>query len=118
MDMLQHFRYSSFKVSTDVHIENKEGQSLVLDLVIRFGKEEVPLYEIQKMLLAGQRAILLKDGSLGILGEEWLQQYSTIIKHGKVNGKKITISRWMALNEKDGEEEQVLKKVFKKRLVG
>jgi len=66
---------------------------------VSFGKEKVPLNELQKNLLAGAKAVLLKDDSLGILHDDWLQQYSSIIKHGKVNKNEIAVARWMAITE-------------------
>lgn len=115
MDMLEHFRYSPHKVSTEMQVKKQEGDMLVLLLKISFGNEEVPLPELQKMLLAGQKAILLKDGSLGLPGDEWMQQYGTIIKHGKITGKEIQVAKWMALFEQDASEEtQVLKAVIGK----
>ena len=47
------------------------------------------------MLLAGQKAILLKDNSLGILSEEWLQQYGTILKHGKVAKQTVEVAKYL-----------------------
>lgn len=115
MDMLQHFRYSSFKAETKVVIIKETESRLVLQLSVTFGKEEVPLALMHKILLAGQRAVLLKDSSLGILSDEWLQQYAAIIKHGKINGKEIEVARWMAVSEQNAtEEEQVLRPVLKK----
>ncbi|MCW3106811.1 MAG: box helicase [Segetibacter sp.] len=115
MDMLQHFRYSPHKANTIVSIQEKEDNTLVLNLTLSFGKEEVSLADLQKMLLAGQKAILLKDGSLGILGEEWMHQYGTIIKHGKVFKKEISVAKWMALTEDDtAGETQVLHPSIKK----
>ncbi len=101
MDMLRHFRYSSHKVTTALTIHDNNEQQITLDLNISFGSEVVPIAELKKMLLAGQRVILLKDGSLGVLSEEWLELYGIIIKHGKISGKKIIVARWMALNEQD-----------------
>ena len=114
IDMLQHFRYSTHKAITTVNITENDGNTLTVKLSLSFGKEEVALTDLQKMLLAGQRAILLKDGSLGVLGDEWIKQYSTIIKHGKISKKEISIARWMALTEeKTGDETQVLKLTIK-----
>lgn len=114
MDMLQHFRYSTHKSVTTVNITEKDDNTLTVKLRLSFGNEEVALTDLQKMLLAGQRAILLKDGSLGVLGDEWIKQYSTIIKHGKISKKEISIARWMALTEeKTGDETQVLKLTIK-----
>ena len=111
MDLLEHFRYSTHKANTTVSILKQEGALLRLSLAISFGNENVPLSYLQKTLLAGQRAILLKDGSLGVLSDDWLKQYGTIIKHGTVQKKEILLPRWMAMNEAavDNEEQQVLR---------
>jgi hypothetical protein len=99
MDMLKHFRYSSEKASTSVEIIENKGHSLELSFELRFGNEVVGLADLQKSLLAGQRAILLKDGSLGVLGDEWIQQYGSIIKHGKASKKTIAIAPAIAITE-------------------
>lgn len=115
MDMLSHFRYSPLKAETEAIVLKEDEQLITLQMNVRFGKEEIPLPELQKMLLAGQRAVLLKDTSLGVLSDDWLQQYATIIKHGKVNKNEITIVRGMAINEQQtATEERVLKNVIKK----
>ncbi len=114
MDMLKHFRYSVHKAVTTLDIIENDDNTLTVKLSLFFGKEEVALTDLQKMLLAGQRAILLKDGSLGVLGDEWIQQYGTIIKHGKISKKEISVARWMALTEeKSVDEKQVLKRTIK-----
>jgi SNF2 family DNA or RNA helicase len=115
MDMLKHFRFSTQQAHTEISIIREEDSKITLGVSIKFGKEEVALAELQKMLWAGQRAVLLKDGSLGVLGEDWLKQYAAIIKHGKVNKKEITIARWMAITEQPAEgDEKILTSSFKK----
>jgi len=112
IDMLQHFRYSPHKAITDIGIKEQYRQTLLLSFSLRFGEEEVGLLTLQKILLAGQRAILLKDGSLGVLSDQWLKQYSAIIKHGRINKKDIEVARWMAIKEtkpEEGEEDSFLK---------
>ncbi|WP_205510032.1 DEAD/DEAH box helicase [Longitalea arenae] len=114
MDMLQHFRYSQFKVKADVTIRNEITDALVLQMVISFGDEEVSLLEVQKIIQAGQRAILLQDGSLGILNDEWLQTYGTIIRHGKISGQEIQVPRWLAFSEEESADgSAVLKPTLK-----
>ena len=68
------------------------------------------------MIRAGQRSILLNDGSLGILDDEWLQQYGAIIRHGKITDHHtVQVSRWLAFAEQHATVEmQVLKPVLKK----
>ncbi len=115
MDMLQNFRYSTHKAETVVTIKENSDNTLTVKLKLSFGTEEVPLTELQKMLLAGQRAILLKDGSLGILGDEWISQYGALIKHGKADKKELTVAKWMALTEdRNRQETEVLKPTIRK----
>ncbi len=99
MDMLKHFRYSSFSLAADVEFVSEEAHLVMLEMKLRFGKEEIPLREMQKMLLAGQRAVLLKDGSLGLLPEEWLTKYAGIIKLGKIKGNTLQVPRWLAFSD-------------------
>ncbi len=105
MDMLQHFRYSPHKILTNLSIEKEEGNMLVMKARVAFGEEELPLEELQKILLAGQRTMMLKDGSLGILSDEWLQQYGAIFKHGKISKKEMRVSKWLAFGEQRNNEE-------------
>ena len=99
MDMLSHFRYSQFKPVTSFGVVTEDGNTLTTKLSVTFGNEEVPLPELQKILMAGQRAVMLKDGTMGVLGEEWHTQYASVIKHGKVDKKEIRIPKWMAISE-------------------
>lgn len=55
MDMLQHFRYSNHKATTTVDIQENENNTLTVKLSLHFGKEEVALTDLQKMLLAGTK---------------------------------------------------------------
>lgn len=116
MDMLQHFRYSSHKVSAASVVKEEDEQKLLMQLTVFFGKEKVPLQELQKTLRASQRTILLNDGSLGVLDDEWQQQYGAIIRHGKIlNDTTIQVPRWLAFAEQNASEEtQVLKLLIKK----
>lgn len=113
MDLLQHFRYSPHKAVVTTGVGKEEKGMLTLRMTVQFGTEEVALAELQKMLLAGQRAILLKDGSLGVLNDEWLDQYGVLIRHGKVTKKEIQAPRWLAFSEQSSAENaQVLKPVL------
>ncbi len=116
MDLLHHFRYSAFKPSTKLAIKSQEGNRVLLQVNVLFGKEEIPLNVLQKMLLSGQKSIMLKDGTLGLLGEEWLQQYAAILKHGKVNKNEVDVARFMALSTAQTEgEEPMLQPLIKQQ---
>ena len=110
MDMLQHFRYSAEKIATEFNIVEKSEQNFLVLLRVNFGKEEVPITDLQKMLLAGQKAVLLKDGSLGLITDEWLQQYGSLIKHGRVEKKHLRVGHWIAFDSQLNQYQQWMKK--------
>ena len=99
IDMLTHFRYSAHKPVTQLEVQTNDTKSLLVDFSLQFGGETIPLAELQKMLIAGQRAVMLKDGSMGVLSEEWLNEYATIIKHSKVDKKQLTVPQWLAISQ-------------------
>lgn len=116
MDMLAHFRYSPHIPETKMVIKEEDRDIITFEMEISFGGETIPLNELQKILLAGQKAVMLKDGSLGMLGESWLNQYASIIRHSKIISKKeIEILRWMAVTEQENTNDNpTLREVLKK----
>lgn len=115
MDILKHFRYSSHEVATSMKLLREDESHLVYEMDVSFGKEKVLLAELQKMLLAGQKAVLLKDGALGILGDAWMQQYAPIVKHGKIRNNEIELLRWMAVTAgQNTGDEPVLRQALQK----
>jgi SNF2 family DNA or RNA helicase len=114
MDLLQHFRYSPHRVHTTLQVKNDRDNRVTLQARIAFGEEEVPLQLIQKTLLSGARAVMLKDGSLGVLDEAWLQEYAPLIKHGKVEKKELEVARFFAFSSPSGTTgEQALRPLLK-----
>ena len=105
MDMLQHFRYSPHKPEVVTTLGEENEKTVTLEMTLRFGNEEVALTELQKMLLSGQRAVLLKDGSLGVLSDEWLDRYGVLIRHGKILKKGIQAPRWLAFTESSTQQD-------------
>lgn len=104
IDMLTHFRYSVHKPVTTIKILEKGSNILTVNFNLHFGEEAVPLAELQKILIAGQRAVMLKDGTLGVFPEAWLTAYGTIIKHSKViNKTSLQVPQWLAITESEKE---------------
>ncbi len=97
MELLRTFRYSPFPPETTCTIQKTVGSSLHISFGLKFGTENIALAELQKLLLAGVKSVLLKDHSIGVLTEEWLSQYSAIIKHGKIKGSELIVPHWILL---------------------
>lgn len=108
LEMLRHFRYSAFPASTEMSVLKKEEEHLTLQFQVSFGKEKIALNELQKLLLAGQNSILLKDNSIAIFDDNWMAQYAPLLKHGKISKNELTIPQWMMLSLGKGEAKEVL----------
>ena len=100
MELLRQFRYSPHPVHTELRLNKTVGSELHITMHVRFGSEEVQLPELQKLLLAGVKSLLLKDHSIGILDEGWMQRYSAIIKHGKISRNEVVVPQWILLGLK------------------
>ncbi|WP_290797683.1 DEAD/DEAH box helicase [Flavihumibacter sp. UBA7668] len=111
MEMLRTFRYSQFPPETDCTILKTEGSSLHISFALRFGAETIPLPELQKLLLAGVKSVLLKDHSIGVLTEEWLNRFSAIVKHGKIKGAELIVPQWILLGLQKEESVDTLDEV-------
>jgi superfamily II DNA or RNA helicase len=87
---LKKFKYNPNKAS--FKIRNASGIDWFdLKVEITFGDQSVSLADVRKAVLKKQNYIELKDGSFGLLPEEWLAQYSQLFKFGKVDDKTGTL---------------------------
>lgn len=98
MDMLQHFRFSTFLPETIMELIEEDAQFYTYRFTVQFGNEKISVNELQKTLWAGQTAVLLKDGTLGLLNADWMLQYATALKHGKVHQQQLKVSKWLQLS--------------------
>jgi SNF2 family DNA or RNA helicase len=114
LEMLRHFRYSAFPANTEMTVLKQEDETLTLQFQVTFGKEKIALNELQKLLLAGQNSVLLKDNSIAIFDDTWVTQYAPIVKHGKISKDEIIIPQWMMLSLEKGEAKDVLEPTINK----
>lgn len=105
MDLMRHFRFSPHVAQTGMKLVREDDHVLLFEMELLFGTEKIPIKDLQKMLIAGQKAVLLKDGSLGLLSDEWMAEYATIVKHGKIKENTIEVLRWMAVARQGATEE-------------
>lgn len=87
---LKKFRYNPNKAS--FKIRNSSGIDWFdLQVEVSFGDQSVALADVRKAILKKQNYIELKDGSFGLLPEEWVAQYAQLFRFGKVDEKKGTL---------------------------
>jgi non-specific serine/threonine protein kinase len=61
---------------------------------ISFGEQKVSVQDIKNMLLNKQQFIPLKDGTLGVLPEEWIKKYALLFKVGEGKSDTIKLSKY------------------------
>jgi SNF2 family DNA or RNA helicase len=64
-----------------------------MQMEVHFGDQFVSLNDIKKAVLNKQNYVELKDGSLGMLPDEWLEKYGKLFKFGKIKGDDIRLSK-------------------------
>lgn len=92
MQDLKKFRYNTSKPKWEM----KTGSGIDwfdLEITISFGDQIVPIRDIQKAIRAGQKIVVLGNGTFGVLPEEWLQQYSLLMKMAEEENGHLRINK-------------------------
>jgi non-specific serine/threonine protein kinase len=89
---LQKFRYTSdipkFSISASTTAEWFE-----LKVTIQWGEHVVSLKEIRHAILNHQDTIMLEDGTLGHIPEEWISEYSLLLRTGTEENGILKVSK-------------------------
>jgi len=90
-----------------------------LQMDVSFGDQKVKLTDIRKAIMNRQSFVKLGDGSLGMLPEEWLEKYSSILKMGKVSKNNLKVSQFQVGLMEDWVDEignqEVIEEIIQKR---
>ncbi len=90
---LSKFNYSKHRAKTYSHL--KSGIDwFEVDMGVSFGKEKIKTADWIKALRNNESFIILKDGSMGMLPEEWLAQARKILAVADVEKGDIKISKY------------------------
>lgn len=90
---LSKFKYSKHRAKTHMHI--KSGIDWFdVEASVSFGKEQVKMSDWIRALRNKENFVKLKDGSLGILPEEWLEQASKVMAVADVEKGELKISKY------------------------
>jgi len=81
---LKLFKYNPNKAK----FEMKAGSGIDwfdVKIELSFGDDIVPIADLRKAVIEGQEYILLGDGTMGVLPQEWIQKLKAIFKIGKTD---------------------------------
>lgn len=114
MDLLSNFRYAPYPLEATMTVTKTEGNLIFFKLMLNVGNENVSLLEMQKILNADQRTIFLKDNSIAVFTDEFVEKYSLFIKHGRISNDEICIPQWLlVLGGNEQNQFPILNKLIK-----
>lgn len=111
-EALKNFRFNTARPETRIHISNNtDWFDARVDIV--FGDQQVSIADVKKALSNHQQFVPLKDGSLGILPEEWIKKYSLLFRVGEGKQHSLRLSKYHVsiideLYDNRNEEELIL----------
>ncbi len=63
------------------------------NVVVHFGRKKAPLKQLHKSVANKSKYVLLDDGTMGIIPEEWLQRFEGYFETGEVTDESIRIPK-------------------------
>ena len=109
MDLLKNFKYSPHPVETKLTPKSTLGNLITFQCEVSFGKEKIKLTDVRKVVVAGGRSIYLKDNSIGVLTDDWLEEYALLFKHGKINKDELTVPKWIGVTDQNDQQRKITK---------
>ncbi|MBL7765732.1 MAG: DEAD/DEAH box helicase [Chitinophagaceae bacterium] len=92
-DQLRNLKVNKAKPNTRLFVSSNLDW-FDTEIEIDFDGQSASLQDIQKALAIKQNYVPLKDGTLGLLPEEWLQKFSLLFKMSDASGNKLRVSKF------------------------
>ncbi|MEO6930282.1 MAG: SNF2-related protein, partial [Chitinophagaceae bacterium] len=92
MQELKNFRYNPNPPKWEI----KAGSDIDwfdLRIKLSFGSQDVPLKDVRRALITRQNIVLLGDGTMGVLPEEWLKKFSLLMNMGEEKDGNLRVSK-------------------------
>lgn len=92
-EALKNFRFNTAKPSTHIHVSSGLDW-FDAKVELSFGDQRIGITDVKKALQNKQSFVQLKDGTLGILPDEWLSRYSLLFKVGEGKNNQLRLSKY------------------------
>jgi superfamily II DNA or RNA helicase len=90
---LKNLRVSTYKPDTRINVSSGiDWFDTTVD--IAFGGQTVTIEDVKRALAEKQNYVKLKDGSIGLLPEEWIKKYGLLLKIGDTKGNKVRLKKY------------------------
>jgi len=119
MNDLKKFKYSPYQAKVATNFKSGEDW-FEIDIQVQFGNYQIKIADLKKAIINKQQYIQLKNGTVGILPEEWLDKFQRYFRHGQVQDNKLLVSklRFSIIDElyEGINNEEIIKEITDKRL--
>ncbi len=92
-DKLTKMKYNSNKPNIAVNV-NSGIDWFDVNMEISFGDQQVSLKDVRKSIINKSNYVELKDGTLGILPQKWIEKYEHAFRSGEVKKDSIQVSKY------------------------
>lgn len=93
MESMEHFRYNATPPVIEFIQKGKSIDWFDLTVHISYGDQTISLLELQKAIQNKQPFVLLKDGTLGEIPEEWQAQFGLLLQMGEIEKDRLRLSK-------------------------
>ena len=118
MNTLKRFKYNTHTAKMDF----KTGSGtdwFDIKITVSYGDETVPLSTLKKAIINKQQFVLLNDGTLGMLPDEWIKKFATIMRLGNIkdDGMQVSKLHWTVIDQlhEQVNEEEILQEILLKK---
>ncbi len=92
-NQLSSFKFNIHKPAISISLKS-DIDWFDMEIKISFGDQKVDLKELQKAFVKNTNYVLLGDGTLGVLPEEWMKKFAIYFKAGDVKKNSIQMSNF------------------------
>jgi SNF2 family DNA or RNA helicase len=115
---LKSFKYNPYRANISSGI--KSGQDwFEVEVEVAFGDMTLDLKSLKRAVMRQEKYVQLKDGSVGILPEEWLHKFQRYFRAGEIKDDKLQISKlkFSIIDElfEDIDNVEIMKELAEKR---
>ena len=92
-EQLKNYKFNTAKPATHIHLSSGLDW-FDAKVELSFGDQRIGISEIKLALANKQSFVQLKDGTLGILPDEWLKKYALLFKVGQGTTNQLRLSKY------------------------
>ena len=92
-EQLKNYKFNTAKPSTHIHLSSGFDW-FDAKVELSFGDQRIGISDIKQAIANKQSFVQLRDGTLGILPDEWIKKYALLFKVGQGSSNQLRLSKY------------------------